>query len=125
MNKDIIDKIQPGTKVRVFERVLIDLDSAKGKGKGKEKKDGKAKERISRFEGLVIARKHGNEPGATFTVRGTVAGVGVEKIYPIHSPLINKIDILSTAKKVRRSKLYYLRDLSKKKIRKKLKAEQA
>lgn len=72
------------------------------------------------FEGLVIARKHGNEPGATFTVRTTLAGVGVEKIFPIHSPVITKVDILSSPKKVHRSKLYWVRKASGAKTRQRL-----
>ncbi len=96
-------KIKSGATVRVHERI----------------KDGD-KEREGLFEGLVLARKHGSEIGATFTVRATVAGVGMEKVYPIHSPAIIKVDILSSPKKVHRSKLYYLRDLSKKEIRQKV-----
>ncbi len=69
----------------------------------------KGKTRIQIFEGLVLARKHGTEPGATFTVRKVASGVGVEKIYPLYSPSIDKIEITKRAK-VRRSKLYYIRD---------------
>jgi len=69
----------------------------------------KGKTRIQIFEGLVLARKHGDEPGATFTVRKVASGVGVEKIYPLYSPLIDKIEIVKRAK-VRRAKLYYIRE---------------
>jgi len=69
----------------------------------------KGKTRIQIFEGLVLARKHGSEPGATFTVRKVASGVGVEKIYPLYSPSIDKIEIVKRAK-VRRSKLYYIRE---------------
>lgn len=69
----------------------------------------KGKTRIQIFEGLVLARKHGSEPGATFTVRKVASGVGVEKIFPLYSPNIDKIEIIKRAK-VRRSKLYYIRE---------------
>lgn len=69
----------------------------------------KGKTRIQIFEGLVLARKHGDEPGATFTVRKMSSGIGVEKIYPLYSPLIEQIEIVKRAK-VRRAKLYYIRE---------------
>lgn len=69
----------------------------------------KGKTRIQVFEGVVLARKHGAEPGATFTVRKVASGVGVEKIYPLYSPNIDKIEIVKRAK-VRRAKLYYIRE---------------
>jgi large subunit ribosomal protein L19 len=72
------------------------------------------------FAGLVLARKHGSEPGATFTVRTTLAGVGVEKVFPIHSPSIIKIEVTSSPRKVHRSKLYFVRKISAAKIRQKL-----
>ena len=69
----------------------------------------KGKTRIQVFEGVVLARKHGTEPGATFTVRKVASGVGVEKIYPLYSPNIDKIEIVKRAK-VRRAKLYHIRE---------------
>jgi large subunit ribosomal protein L19 len=69
----------------------------------------KGKTRIQIFEGLVLARKHGDEPGATFTVRKVASGVGVEKIYPLYSPMIDKLEIVKRSK-VRRSKLYFIRE---------------
>ncbi len=60
------------------------------------------------FEGIVIAHKHGREPGATITVRKESYGVGVEKIFPLHSPLLKKIEVVRLTQ-VRRAKLYYLR----------------
>ena len=78
------------------------------------------KTRLQAFEGLVIARKHGDEAGATFTVRRVVGGVGVERVFPLYSPNVDKIDILKSSK-VRRSKLYYVRDKAAKEIRRKMK----
>ena len=69
----------------------------------------KGKTRIQIFEGLVLARKHGDEAGATLTVRKMSSGIGVEKIYPLYSPLIEQIEIVKRAK-VRRAKLYYIRE---------------
>lgn len=66
------------------------------------------RERIQVFEGTVIAKKHGGI-AETFTVRRVSYGVGVEKVFPVHSPIIEKIDVVR-AGKVRRAKLYYLRD---------------
>jgi len=69
----------------------------------------KDKDKIQMFEGLVICRKHGNEIGATITVRKIASGVGVEKLFPIHSPIVDRIEIVKRGK-VRRSKIYYIRD---------------
>ena len=67
-----------------------------------------ARERVQVFEGTVIAKKHGGIE-ETFTVRRISYGVGVEKVFPLHSPVIEKIETVRTGK-VRRAKLYYLRD---------------
>ncbi len=68
------------------------------------------KERVQVFKGVVIRRRKGNT-GATFTVRKVSYGVGVEKIFPLHSPTLDKIEVVSKGK-VRRARLYYLRKLS-------------
>ena len=81
----------------------------------------KGKYRLQAFEGLVLARKHGTSPSATFTVRKVSNGVGVERIFPLFSPLVDKIEVTKKAK-ARRSKLYYIRDKASKEIRRKMKA---
>lgn len=94
-----IPDIRSGDTVRIHQKI----------------KEGE-KERIQVFEGLILARKHGKGINATITVRKISQGVGIERIFPIHSPLIDKIEIVKRAK-VRRAKLYYLRELSGKKAR--------
>lgn len=91
--------VKPGDTVRIHQRI-------------KEKN----KERLQFFEGVVLARKHGKGISSTITVRRVVSGIGVEKIFPIHSPTIEKIEILKRGK-VRRAKLYYLRTAKGKKAR--------
>ena len=85
--------IKAGDTVRVHQKIT----------------DEKGKTRLQVFEGVVLARKHGDEPGATFTVRKVSNGIGVEKIFPLYSPNIDKIEIIKRAK-VRRAKLYYIRE---------------
>jgi len=91
--KKEIPDIRPGDEVRIFQKI----------------KEGE-KERTQMFEGIVIAEKHRKEMGATITVRREISGVGVERIFPIYLPTIEKIEILKRGK-VRRAKLYYLRKL--------------
>jgi len=94
-------KLKPGMTVRVHQKIK------ETNSKGEEK------ERIQIFEGIIIAMKHGAGPTGTITVRKISGGIGVEKIYPIHSPNIAKIEPIKQAT-VRRAKLYFLRDWKKK-----------
>ena len=81
----------------------------------------KGKIRLQAFEGLVLSRKHGTESGATFTIRKVASGVGVERIFPLYSPNIDKIEIVRKSK-TRRSKLYYIRTKAVKEVKKRLKS---
>lgn len=96
-----LPQIKSGVVVRIHQKIK-DVDA-----KGKEK------ERVQIFEGLVLARKHGKQPGATITVRKVSEGIGVEKIFPLGLPQIIKIEVIKTHK-TRRSKIYYTRDYKKK-----------
>ncbi|MCX6713148.1 MAG: 50S ribosomal protein L19 [Candidatus Vogelbacteria bacterium] len=88
--------------------------------RGWQKIQEKGKVRLQAYEGLIIAHKHGSEAGATITVRRVASGVGMEKIFPLYSPNIDKIEILRSAK-VRQAKLYYIRDKAAKEIRRRMK----
>lgn len=105
--------LRAGDTVRVAQRITERV---------KEKDKIKEKSRLQSFEGLVLARKHGAEPGGTFTVRRVVDGVGVERIFPLYAPTIEKIEILKRAK-VRRAKLYHIRRKAAKEIRRAMRHE--
>ncbi len=81
----------------------------------------KGKTRLQAFEGLVLARKHGKDAGATYTVRKVSNGVGVERIFPLYSPAVDSVEILKRAK-TRRAKLYFIRDKAVKEVAKRLRA---
>lgn len=99
-------EFRAGDTVRAWVRVLEDAE--------------KKKYRLQAFEGLVLARKHGHEPGATFTVRKVASGVGVERVFPLYSPVIDKIELVKRST-VRRSKLYYVREKAIRDVRRKMK----
>lgn len=104
--------------VKVDERQKLDLRSG-DTVRVSQKIQEKGKTRLQMFEGLVLARKHGKEAGATFTVRRVASGVGVEKIFPLYSPMIDKIEIVKRSK-VRQSKLYHIREKAAKEIRRQM-----
>ncbi len=85
--------IRPGDTVRVWQKI----EEAKGKF------------RLQAFEGLILARKHGRDAGGTFTVRRVSNGIGVEKIFPLYTPMIDRIELIKRAR-VRRAKLYFIRE---------------
>ena len=91
--RESIPDFQPGDTVRVHVRI----------------KESETKERLQAFEGIVIARKHGGAR-ETITVRKTSFGVGVERIFPLHATIVDHIDVVKRGR-VRRAKLYYLREL--------------
>jgi large subunit ribosomal protein L19 len=100
-----IETIKPGNTVRVWQKI-------------KEKE----KTRLQAFEGMVISHKHGQEAGATFTVRKVIEGIGCERIFPVFSPNIEKVDLVKRAK-TRRAKLYYVREKAAREVRRKMKQE--
>ena len=85
-------------------------------------KEADGKIRLQAFEGMVLARKHGTEIGATFTVRRVASGVGVERVFPLYSVMIDKIELVRHSR-TRRSKLYYVRDKAIRDVRRKLKKD--
>jgi len=100
--------IRSGDTIRVTQKIFE-----------KDKKTGKPKMRLQDFEGLCLAVKHGREVGATFTIRKVASGVGVERVFPIYSPNIEKIEVVKRSK-VRRAKLYHIRDKAAKEIRRQM-----
>lgn len=106
VNKNLKDfDMQVGDTVRVHQKIQE-----------------KGKTRLQVFEGMVLSRNHGTEKGATFTVRKNSMGYGVERIFPLFSPIIDKIEVVRRAK-VRRAKLYYIRAKAAKEISKRMKME--
>lgn len=98
--------IRPGDTVRVSLKI-------------KEQDKDKIKIRLQDYEGVVIAVKHGKEAGGTFTVRKVASGVGVERIFPLYSPIIDSVEIKKRAK-VRRAKLYFIHDKATREISRKM-----
>ncbi len=108
-----------GDTISVWSKILEEKVEKKDAKKKDTKKNEGNKYRLQAFEGIVLARKHGKEMGATFTVRKIASGVGVERIFPLYSPMVDKIEITKKSR-ARRSKLYYIRDKAIKDVRKKM-----
>lgn len=106
-----------GDTVRVWSKISEEKLSTKAN----KKTEKTIKFRLQAFEGIVLARKHGTEAGATFTVRRVASGVGVERIFPLYSPMIDEIEITKKSK-ARRSKLYYIRNKAIKDVRRKMRS---
>ena len=103
---DKFDGMKPGWTVKVFQKI----------------KEGE-KIRTQAFEGIIMSRKHNKESGATVTIRKVFSGIGVEKTFPIYLPTIDRVEIIKKTK-VRKAKLYYLKNKSAREIRKKTKVRQ-
>ncbi len=105
MGQNKFEGMKSGWTVKVYQKI----------------KEGE-KTRTQAFEGLIIARKHGTESGGTVTVRKVSGGIGVEKVFPVFLPTIDKVGVVRKSK-IRRAKLYYLRDKTAKEIRRKTKID--
>lgn len=107
--------IRAGDTVRVVQNI-VELKKGRGTDK-KEKTTKNARKQV--FEGLVLSTKHGTEAGGMFTVRATLSGIGVEKTFPLYSPVIDSIEIVKRSR-VRRAKLYFIREKAAKAVRRQL-----
>lgn len=107
--------------IDIEERKKLDFKAGDTVSVSSKIVDEKGKSRFQVFEGIVLARKHGGEAGATFTVRKIASGVGVERIFPLYSPMIGEIKITKRSR-ARRSKLYYIRTKAVKDVRRKMRS---
>lgn len=108
--------------VNVADRKALDFKSGDVLKVSTKVRESDGKFRIQAFEGLCLARKHGTEPGATFTVRKMSGDISVERIFPLYSPMIESIKVVRS-NKTRKSKIYFVRTKAAKETRKKLKTE--
>jgi large subunit ribosomal protein L19 len=104
------------TTVNVADRKKLDIRAGDTVRVWQKIEEDKGKFRLQAFEGIVLSHKHGQEAGATFTVRKVVDGVGVERTFPLYSPMIDEIETVRRSK-VRRAKLYFIRRKAAKEIR--------
>ena len=107
--KTDLPDLRSGMTVRVHQKIkdIVLVQKMKGQAEAKEK------ERVQVFEGIILAIKHGRGLNSTMTVRKISDGIGVERVFPLHMPSIQKIEIMKQAK-VASAKLYYLRNYKKK-----------
>lgn len=111
--------LRSGDTVRVWQNI-VELKQ----GKAANKKEVVTKNmRKQAFEGLILAVKHGTEPGSMFTVRKVSSGVGVEKIFPLYSPMIDSIEVLRRTR-TRRSKLYFIRRKASSEVKRAMRRQQ-
>src|SRR3989344_5925182 len=101
--------------VNIAERRALDLRAGDTVRVHQRIKEGD-KTRLQVFEGFVIARKHGREAGGTVTVRKVSGGIGVERTFPLYSPVIEKVEIIKRSR-VRSAKLYHVREKAAKELR--------
>lgn len=120
MKGDTISKIK-FSPVDIEARAKLDFRAGDTIRVWSKIKDEKGKFRSQAFEGMVLARKHGTEAGGTYTVRRIASGVGVERIFPLYSPMVDKIEIVKRAN-AKRSKLYYVRTKAVKDVRKRMRS---
>lgn len=107
------------TTVNIEERKKLDIRSGDTVRVWQKIEEDKGRFRLQAFEGIIMSNKHGKEAGATFTVRKVIDGIGVERTFPLFSPMIDEIEKVSRSK-VRRSKLYFIRRKAAKEIRRKM-----
>jgi len=108
--KPSLPKLRSGQQVRVHQKIKEPII---------EQKTGKTtgfRDRVQMFEGQVIAVKHGSGINATFTVRRIASGVGVERVFPMHAPTIEKIEVVRNVR-AKKAKLYYSREGQEVKVR--------
>jgi large subunit ribosomal protein L19 len=115
----IFERMKTQSPVNIEERKKLQFSSG-DLVRVWSKIEDKGKTRLQAFEGMVLARKHGTEAGATFTIRKIASGVGVERIFTLFSPLIDKIELVRRSR-ARRSKLYYVREKAVKQVRRRMK----
>ena len=105
--------------VNIEERKKLDIRAGDTVRVWQKIEEDKGRFRLQAFEGIIMSSKHGKEAGASFTVRKVIDGIGVERTFPLFSPMIDEIERISRSK-VRRSKLYFIRRKASKEIRRKM-----